>query len=79
MKTLGGGQRTVSYPGDLILVSIKRLRLLRKVKVGEVHLALLTRTRKTQQFRDGTQSSSEKNVVLLRNRKKRVLGTRFFG
>lgn len=79
IKTLGGGQRTVSYPGDFILVSIKQLRLLRKVKVGEVHLALITRARKTQRFRDGTYSSAENNVVLLRNRKKRVLGTRFFG
>ncbi len=79
IQTLGGGRRKVSHPGDYILVSVKRLRLLRKVKVGEVHLALITRARKTQRFRDGTQSSVEGNVALLRNRKKRVLGTRFFG
>lgn len=58
---------------------MKSLRLLRKVKVGEVHLALVTRARKAQRFRDGTYSSAEENVTLLRNRKKRVLGTRFFG
>lgn len=79
IQTLGGGQRSVSHPGDLILISVKKLRLLRKVKVGEIHLALITRARKIQLFRDGTSSSSERNVVLLRNRKKRVLGTRFFG
>lgn len=79
IQTLGGGERRVSHPGDFILVSIKRLRLVRKVKVGEIHFALITRVRKPQLFRDGTSSSSESNVVLLRNRKKRVLGTRFFG
>jgi ribosomal protein L14 len=61
------------------VVSIKRLRFLRKVKTGEVHLALLTRASKETRYLDGTSSRSENNVVLLINRKKRVLGTRFFG
>ena len=52
---------------------------MRKVKRGQIHLALVTRTRKPTTFIDGTSSSSENNVVLLINRKKRVLGTRFFG
>lgn len=69
----------MAHPGDLILVSVKRLRLLRKVKRGEMHLALITRARKAQIFQDGTSSFAQNNVVLLRNRKKRVLGTRFFG
>lgn len=79
IQTLGGFHRHFSYPGDLILVSIKRLRLLRKVKVGQIHLALITRARKSITFLDGSSSSNENNVVLLMNRKKRVLGTRFFG
>lgn len=79
IQTLGGFRRRFSYPGDYVLVSIKRLRLLRKVKVGEVHLALIARTRKETRYLDGTSSNSENNVALLRNRKKRVLGTRFFG
>jgi len=79
IRTLGGFNRTFAYPGDYILVSIKRLRLLRKVKVGQIHLALITRARKNVRFIDGTSSACENNVVLLINRKKRVLGTRFFG
>ena len=62
-----------------MLVSIKRLRLQRKVKVGQIHLGLITRTRKQTVFLDGTSSFCENNVILLINRKKRVLGTRFFG
>lgn len=79
IRTLGGFHRHFSYPGDLILVAIKRLRLLRKVKVGQIHLALITRARKATQFRDGSSSRFADNSVLLINRKKRVLGTRFFG
>jgi large subunit ribosomal protein L14 len=79
IKTLGGFNRTYAYPGDLMLVSVKRLRLVRKVKVGQVHMALLTRARKETHFLDGSFSRAESNVVLLLNRKKRVLGTRFFG
>lgn len=60
-------------------MSVKRLRLVRKVKVGEVHRALLLRSRKEVRFFDGTSSRSEANSVILRNRKRRVLGTRFFG
>lgn len=61
------------------MVSVKRLRLLRKVKAGEVHFALLTRARKESRFLDGSSSRSEFNAALLRNQKRRVLGTRFFG
>lgn len=79
IKTLGGYNRTFSYPGDFILVSIKRLRLIRKVRVGQIHLALLTRTKKKVSFADGSSSSAQLNSVILMNRKKRVIGTRFFG
>lgn len=58
---------------------MKRLRFLRKVKIGEVHLAIVTRTRKETRFLDGTSSRAEENAVVLRNRKKRLIGTRFFG
>lgn len=79
IKTLGGYNRKISYPGDYILVSVKSLRLIRKVRVGQVLLGLITRTRKEIRYLDGSMSQNEKNIVLLMNRKKRVLGTRFFG
>ncbi len=79
IKTLGGYNRKFSYPGDYILVSVKNLRLIRKVRVGQVLLGLITRTKKEIRFLDGTHSRNCMNVVLLMNKKKRVLGTRFFG
>lgn len=47
--------------------------------MGQIHLGLVTRTRKEVRYLDGTSSRCANNVILLRNRKKRVLGTRFFG
>jgi large subunit ribosomal protein L14 len=79
IKTFGGFNRKFSYPGDFILVSIKNLRLIRKVRVGQIHLALITRARKETRFLDGSSSRAENNVVLIVNKKKRVIGTRIFG
>lgn len=79
IKTLGGFNRKISYPGDFILVSIKSLRLIRKVRVGQIHLALITRARKETNFLDGSSSQCENNVALIVNKKKRILGTRVFG
>ena len=68
-------------PGDRLVVSVKRLRrtVARKVQLGEVHLALLARSRFPTRFLDGTSSRAENNSVLLINRKGRLLGTRIFG
>jgi ribosomal protein L14 len=60
-------------------VSIKQLRLIRKVRVGQIHISVLTRARKESRFLDGSSSRGENNVILVLNKKKRVLGTRVFG
>ena len=79
IKTLNGFSRTISYPRDFILVSIKQIRLVRKVQKGQIHLALITRASKETRFLDGSSSSCQNNVVILMNKKKRILGTRIFG
>jgi len=79
IKTLRGFNRTFAFNGDFILVSIKKLRLIRKVKVGEIHLGVLARTVKETTFFDGSLSKFKTNSLILLNKKKRVLGTRLFG
>lgn len=79
IKTLQGFNRTFAYGGDFILISIKKLRLIRKVKVGEVHLGIVSRTKKEQQFLDGSLSKFHSNSVIILNKKKRIIGTRLFG
>lgn len=79
IKTLKGFNRTYAFCGDFILVSIKNLRLLRKVKPGEIHLGVISRTAKETRFLDGSFSKFKFNSVIILNKKKRVLGTRLFG
>lgn len=79
IKTLGGFNRTFSYNGDIILISIKKLRLTRKVKTGEIYFAIVTRTKKQAIFKDGSNSKFNNNTAIILNNKKKVLGTRLFG
>jgi large subunit ribosomal protein L14 len=41
IRPLGGFNRTYAYNGDVIVVSIKQLRLIRKIKKSEVYFALV--------------------------------------
>lgn len=79
IKALKGFNRTYAYAGDFILISVKSLRLIRKVKVGEIHLGVVSRIVKETHFLDGSLSKFNKNALIILNKKKRVLGTRLFG
>jgi large subunit ribosomal protein L14 len=79
IKTLGGFNRTYAYTSDLIIITIKRLRLVRKVKVHEIYFALVTRTVKRSYFKDGSSSKYNQNVIILFSNKKKIFGTRLFG
>ena len=79
IKALQGFNRTYAYCGDFILISVKNLRLIRKVKVGEIHLGVVSRIAKETQFLDGSLSKFNQNALIILNKKKRVLGTRLFG
>ena len=79
IKTLKGFNRTYGYCGDFILVSIKKLRLIRKVKVSEIHLGVISRAKKETLFLDGSLSKFKHNSIIVLNKKHRILGTRLFG
>lgn len=79
IKTLQGFNRIYSYCGNFILISVKKLRLIRKVKVGEIHLGVISRTVKETVFLDGSLSKFNFNSLIVLNKKHRILGTRLFG
>jgi large subunit ribosomal protein L14 len=79
IKTLGGFNRSKAYEGDFVLVSIKSLRLARKVKTGEMHYGIIVRTSKESHFKDGSFSKFRTNSVVLLSKKRRIIGTRLFG
>jgi large subunit ribosomal protein L14 len=79
IKALNGFNRTYAFCGYFIIISVKELRLIRKVKVGEIHLGLVARAKKESKFKDGSLSKFNSNSLIILNKKKRVLGTRLFG
>ena len=77
-----GFQRSFARIGDIILVTIKRLRAKRrnlsKVKKGQIYKALIIRV-KTFIKGYNTIYSFNENAVILLNQKNKLVGTRIFG
>lgn len=71
--------RNSSKPANLILVSIKTLRLLRKIKIGELKKALFVRGRKWMTRLNGTSLKFNQNAAILVNDKLKPLNNRVFG
>lgn len=79
-KVLGGSKKLVAGVGDIIVVSIKDALPKSKVKKGDVHKAVVVRTRKSIQRADGSSISFDENAaVLIKGKDNEPVGTRIFG
>lgn len=65
--------------GDVIVVSIKEAMPNGKIKKGEVHRALIVRTKTGVRRSDGSSIKFDTNAVVLLNKQGEPLGTRVFG
>jgi len=79
IKVLGGSDRMHSGCCDVIVVSIKSALPGGKVKKGDVHRALIVRTRKGVRRPDGSTIVFDSNSVVLVNKQNEPIGTRVFG
>lgn len=79
IKVLGGSRRRYAGVGDIIKVSIKEAIPRAKVKKGEVHNAVVVRTRKGVRRQDGSVIRFDSNAAVLLNNQKQPVGTRIFG
>ena len=79
IKVLGGSHRRYSNIGDIIKVSIKDAIPRGKVKKGEVHNALVVRTRKGVRRPDGSVIRFDSNSAVILNANLQPIGTRIFG
>ncbi len=79
IKVLGGTRRRYASIGDIIVVSIKDAIPRGKVKKGEVHRAVVVRTRKEVSRLDGSSIRFDKNAAVLINKQNEPIGTRIFG
>jgi large subunit ribosomal protein L14 len=79
IKVLGGSKRKTASVGDVIVVSIKEAIPRGKVKKGEVHRAVIVRTRRDIHRADGSTIRFDKNAAVLINKQNEPIGTRIFG
>jgi len=79
IKVLGGSHHMESHIGDVIVVSIKDAIPNGKVKKGDVHKALIVRTKRGVRRNDGSCIKFDSNAVVLLNKQGEPIGTRVFG
>ena len=79
IKVLGGSQRKFASVGDIIVVSIKEAIPRGKVKKGEVHRAVIVRTKRDIHRPDGSTIRFDKNAAVLITKQNEPIGTRIFG
>lgn len=79
IKVLGGSHHMIADLGDVIVVSIKAALPNGKVKKGDVHRALIVRTKSGVRRPDGSNIKFDGNAVVLLNKQGEPIGTRVFG
>ena len=79
IKVLGGSRKKYAKTGDLIIITIKKAIPGSNVKKGEVHKAVVVRTKKEIKRRDGSYIRFDDNAVVLINDNQDPRGTRVFG
>jgi len=79
IRVLGGGNRRYASVGDIIVVAVQEAMPDSKVKKGEVHKAVVVRTKKEIHRPDGTYLRFDDNSAVLINNQLEPMGTRVFG
>ena len=78
-KVLGGARRKYASIGDQIVITVKKALPGGMVKKGEVHRAVVVRSRKEISRPDGSRIRFDENAAVLLNSAGEPRGTRIFG
>jgi large subunit ribosomal protein L14 len=79
VKVLGGSKRKTASIGDVIVVSVKEAIPRGRVKKGDVHKAVIVRTRMPVRRADGSAVRFDRNAAVLISKEGEPIGTRIFG
>jgi len=79
IKVLGGSKRMTAGVGDVIVVAVKVAIPRGRVKKGEIHRAVIVRTKKDISRADGSTIRFDSNAAVLINPQGEPIGTRIFG
>ena len=79
IKVLGGSKRRYAGIGDVLKVAVKEAIPRGKVRKGEMHNAVIVRTRKGIRRPDGSLIRFDRNAAVLLTNQLQPIGTRIFG
>ena len=79
IKVLGGSKRRTASVGDVIVISVKEAIPRGRVKKGELHRAVIVRTKKEIRRGDGSSIRFDSNAAVLISPQGEPVGTRIFG
>jgi len=79
IRVMGGSNRKYARLGDIVVVSVKEAIPNSKVEKGDVHRAVIVRTRKEQRRPDGSYVRFDNNAAVLITKENEPMGTRVFG
>lgn len=82
IRVLGGSFKRYARVGDLVVVSVREAAPSSRVKKGEVHKAIVVRTKKELMRIDGSKIRFDENAAVLvkiNKNEKEPIGTRIFG
>ena len=79
IRVLGGTRRRYASVGDIITVTVKDAIPGANVKKGEVHRAVVVRTRKEIRRKDGSYIRFDDNAAVIIDTNREPSGTRIFG
>lgn len=83
IKVLGGFKRKIASVGDVVVVSIRRVKQHKKkkikVKEGDVCFGLIVRTKSRVQRKNFTSFSCQENSIVLLNSARKPFATRVLG
>ena len=74
-----GQRKRYAYVGDIIKVAIQEAQPNCAVKKGQVHTALIVRTKHPLQRQDGSSLRFDNNAVVLIDANQNPMGSRIFG
>lgn len=83
LKLVGGFKKKFASIGDIVIVSIQKLRnktkITSKIQKGEIYKAIILRTKHSIKRKDNINTSFNKNSISLLNKQNNLLGTRITG
>jgi large subunit ribosomal protein L14 len=79
IKVLGSSKIRYAGVGDIIVVSVQDAIPRGKVKKGDVHRAVVVRTKQATKRADGSSIRFDDNAAVILNKQEEPIGTRIFG